>query len=157
MSAQHEIFGGWKQIANDLGKGVRSVQRYEREIGLPVHRPAGKAGGAVIATKTELDAWVTRGPTRIDLMPQRATVARTNRLGAQFLQIDSEIALTFAGIALQTGNKEKKRRTTQTARRAYDTIMQLRRGIDLSDAERRKLDANLERLKSERQRLGQAV
>src|SRR5436309_1682014 len=49
---------GWKDIANYLQKGVRTVQRYERELGLPVRRPAGKATGSVMATKSELDAWV---------------------------------------------------------------------------------------------------
>ena len=32
---QLEIFSGWKDIANYLGKGVRTIQRYERELGLP--------------------------------------------------------------------------------------------------------------------------
>jgi hypothetical protein len=36
-----EILSGWKDIANYLGKGVRTVQRYGREMGLPIHRPAG--------------------------------------------------------------------------------------------------------------------
>jgi hypothetical protein len=53
-----EILSGWKDIANYLGSGVRTVQRYEQELGLPVHRPAGKKQGSVIATKSELDAWI---------------------------------------------------------------------------------------------------
>jgi hypothetical protein len=59
-----EIVSGWKDIANYLGKGVRTVQRYERELGLPVRRPAGKATGSVIATKAELDAWIMASPIR---------------------------------------------------------------------------------------------
>lgn len=55
---------GWKEIANYLGKGVRTVQRYERDLGLPVRRPAGKAWGSVVATKVELDAWVLASPIR---------------------------------------------------------------------------------------------
>lgn len=58
------ILNGWKEIASYLGKGVRSVQRYERESGLPVHRPAGRYKGSVIATKAELDAWITASPIR---------------------------------------------------------------------------------------------
>ena len=57
-----EIISGWKGIANYLGKGVRTVQRYERELGLPVRRPAGKSTGSVIATKAELDGWVMASP-----------------------------------------------------------------------------------------------
>ena len=59
-----QFLGGWKEIANYLGKGVRTVQRYERELGLPVRRPAGKATGSVVATKMELDAWVAASPIR---------------------------------------------------------------------------------------------
>ena len=55
---------GWKEIAVYLGKGVRTVQRYEREMGLPVRRPAGKSRAAVVATKAELDAWVSASPYR---------------------------------------------------------------------------------------------
>jgi len=63
-NSQLEILSGWKQIADHLGKGVRTVQRYERELGLPIRRPAGKSGGSVIATAGELDAWVTASPIR---------------------------------------------------------------------------------------------
>jgi len=59
-----EFLFGWKDIANHLGMGVRTVQRYERLHGLPVRRPAGKQTGAVVATKVELDAWVSASPIR---------------------------------------------------------------------------------------------
>jgi hypothetical protein len=59
-----QFLSGWKDIANYLGKGVRTVQRYERELGLPVRRPAGKTTGSVVATKAELDAWITASPIR---------------------------------------------------------------------------------------------
>jgi len=64
QTAHPTIISGWKDIANYLGKGVRTVQRYERELGLPVRRPTGKSTGSVIATKAELDAWVTASPIR---------------------------------------------------------------------------------------------
>ena len=60
-----EILTGWKEIANYLRKGVRSVQRYERELGLPIRRPAGKS--TVFATKAEMDAWVDASPVRQEL------------------------------------------------------------------------------------------
>jgi hypothetical protein len=55
---------GWKEIANYLGKGVRTVQRYECQLGLPVRRPAGKPRGSVVATRAEIDAWVAASPIR---------------------------------------------------------------------------------------------
>ena len=150
-----EILSGWKDIANYLGKGVRTVQRYERELGLPIHRPAGKSLGSVIATKAELDRWVAAGPTRLNLAA-KGLRGWSNRLGADFLQIDSEIALTFSGLAVQARDPRRKRRTIRAARKAYDTILHLRENITLNEAESERLDANLERLKSELQRLGES-
>jgi hypothetical protein len=58
------FFNGWKEIAKYLGKGVRTVQRYETLQRLPVHRSNGDTRGAVMATKAELDAWVSASPLR---------------------------------------------------------------------------------------------
>jgi len=53
------VLSGWKDIANYLRKGVRTVQRYEHELNLPVHRLSrGKLGGGVITTRNELDTWI---------------------------------------------------------------------------------------------------
>jgi len=150
MPARLQFLSGWKQIANYLGMGVRTVQRYEREQGLPIHRPAGKSSGSVVASKAELDRWVTAGP----VPEKRWPTERTNTIGAEFLQIDSEIALTFCGIAHATTDEGKRNRAAQTARKAYDTIMRLRKGIKLTDVQSDRLDANLQQLKSELQRLG---
>jgi hypothetical protein len=145
-----EVFSGWKEIANYFGKGVRTVQRYERDLKLPVHRPAGKSHAAVIATKTELDDWVAAGAKRSSRVWPGT---QTNRNGADFLLIDSEIALTFSSMALGASDAEKRRRTELIARKAYDTITRLRHRIDLDVSERERLDANLERLQSELQQI----
>lgn len=59
-----QFLSGWKEIANHLGMGVRTVQRYERDLGLPVRRPAGKSRGSVVAVRAELDGWVKASPIR---------------------------------------------------------------------------------------------
>lgn len=64
MSESSQFLSGWKEIANYLGKGVRTVQRYERQLGLPVRRPAGKPWGSVVAVRAELDGWVKASPIR---------------------------------------------------------------------------------------------
>src|SRR5262250_2247320 len=61
---QREYLTSWKEIAEYMRSGVRTVQRYEREFGLPVRRPTGKLRGSVIATRAEIDAWVAAGPIR---------------------------------------------------------------------------------------------
>ena len=47
----------WKEIAAYLGRGIRTVQRWEREEGLPVHRLAHAERGTVFADPTELTKW----------------------------------------------------------------------------------------------------
>jgi Tol biopolymer transport system component len=47
----------WKAIAAYLGRGVRTVQRWERDEGLPVHRLAHEKRGSVYARRREVDAW----------------------------------------------------------------------------------------------------
>lgn len=53
-----EYLTSWKEIANYLHSGVRTVQRYESDSGFPVHRLAGKRRGSVRTTTTEIDAWM---------------------------------------------------------------------------------------------------
>lgn len=54
-----ELLCCWKEIAQYMGKGVRTVQRWERELGLPVLRPIGADHkSAVVAHPHDLDAWL---------------------------------------------------------------------------------------------------
>jgi Tol biopolymer transport system component len=58
---QHERgrLDSWKEIAAYLGRGVTTVQRWEQEEGLPVHRLPHAKKGSVFAFKHELDGWRT--------------------------------------------------------------------------------------------------
>lgn len=47
----------WKEIAAYLRRGIRTVQRWEREEGLPVHRLAHAKRGSIYAQRDELSAW----------------------------------------------------------------------------------------------------
>ena len=58
MTSNDDVLNSWKEVANYLGRGVRTVQRWEQELSLPVRRPRGKSRSAVIAFKTELDLWL---------------------------------------------------------------------------------------------------
>src|SRR5437764_11450161 len=84
-----EFLSGWKEIAKYLGQGVRTVQRYESELGLPIHRLAAKSEGSVITTKAELDAWVAASgiraafPSKLE-RPNRATL---NQLREQVAEL----------------------------------------------------------------------
>lgn len=47
----------WKEIAVYLNKGVRTVIRWEKTEGLPVHRHQHQRKASVFAYRTEIDAW----------------------------------------------------------------------------------------------------
>jgi hypothetical protein len=57
-TSNSEVLNSWKEVALYLGRGVRTVQRWEQELGLPVRRPRGRARSAVLALKAELDTWL---------------------------------------------------------------------------------------------------
>ena len=48
----------WKEIARYLNRSVRTLYRWEKEEGLPVHRHQHKELGSVFAYTGELDAWL---------------------------------------------------------------------------------------------------
>ena len=56
-AAVQQRLDSWKEIAAHLGRRVRTVQRWEREEGLPVRRHAHRRRGTVYALVDELDAW----------------------------------------------------------------------------------------------------
>jgi hypothetical protein len=59
ISEDSTVLSSWKDIAKYLGKGVRTVQRWERQLGLPVRRPNGASQkSAVVLYRGDVDAWV---------------------------------------------------------------------------------------------------
>ena len=55
--ADPDRLDSWKEIAAYLRRGVRTVRRWEREEGLPVHRHVHRVAGSVYAFKSEIDRW----------------------------------------------------------------------------------------------------
>jgi len=59
----------WKEIAAYLKRGARTVQRWERESGLPVHRLRHEKLGSVYAWTGELDEWWKSHGSRDEVQP----------------------------------------------------------------------------------------
>ena len=73
----------WKEIASFLGRGIRTVQRWEREEGLPVHRLPHAQRGSVFADANELTAWWERRQIRPEPAPQTPAAHRpANRVSS---------------------------------------------------------------------------
>jgi CheY-like chemotaxis protein len=99
------LLNSWKEIAEFVGRTERTVQRWEKLYGLPVHRPAGRERSAVIALTSEIEAWSSktsaRGLNTAAAMPaasddtfncttgNRTTGNRTTGSAATVLCIDS--------------------------------------------------------------------
>jgi hypothetical protein len=59
---ERQRLDSWKAIAKYLQRDLATVRRWEKGLGLPVHRVGG-AGRSVFAYTTEIDAWLeTRTP-----------------------------------------------------------------------------------------------
>jgi len=64
MSNQH--LNGWKEIGAYLGRTARTAQRWETQLGMPVHRPAKKKRTVVVGFPRDLDAWLARNRSRLE-------------------------------------------------------------------------------------------
>ncbi len=70
------VLTSWKEIANYMGKGVRTVQRWERQLGLPVRRPVNCAQKRIVlARRADLDAWIAQHWSEAARAVQSATPA----------------------------------------------------------------------------------
>ena len=117
-SPPHVMLNGWKEIAAYVGKSVRSVQRWQATLGLPVHRIRTPHGQIVYAAAEEIDAWRRErdldGHAAIDPTPARPVArasapaeaaapapaaggdARRFRLGRHYLWLVPAIVLLVA-------------------------------------------------------------
>ena len=82
----------WKEIASFLGRGIRTVQRWERDEGLPVHRLAHAERGSVFADPAELTAW---WKSRQIAPPARLPSPGGDVAGARVQRVTSTSAATF--------------------------------------------------------------
>lgn len=62
----------WKEIATFFGRDERTVKRWEKERGLPVHRVPGGRRGTVYAFSEELTSWL-RSSQQIELPKDQGT------------------------------------------------------------------------------------
>ncbi len=80
----------WKEIAAYLSRTVRTVRRWEKEEGLPVHRHLHKKLGSVYTYQAEVDAWWEGRRARIEAETDESTAPPRDR----------RLVLAVAGIAV---------------------------------------------------------
>jgi len=57
-ASERKVLHSWKEIASYMGLSVRTLQRYEQYLGLPIRRFGGVARSSVTAFTDELDYWM---------------------------------------------------------------------------------------------------
>ncbi len=107
------ILSGWKDIAKYFGRGVRTVQRWER-FGLPTHRPKGSNRAAVCAYTEELDTWLK--DSHMDERTNRSDFAK------RVLVVDDDEAL----LAITTALLKNEGYEVMTARDGFEALACLR-------------------------------
>lgn len=87
LANQNRVLTSWKEIAAYLGKGVRTVQRWEKDFGLPVRRPVHSDKSAILARTRDLDTWIamrccTRGLSDNEASHRRTMAIRSSLLAS---------------------------------------------------------------------------
>jgi Tol biopolymer transport system component len=89
----------WKEIAAHFRRGVSTVQRWEKEEGLPVHRHRHARQGSVYAFKSELEAWrAGRGQSAVAEPPLAA--AKRLRKTRWIIALATGVAAISVSLAL---------------------------------------------------------
>jgi len=57
---ERRVLNSWKEISDYLKRDIRTCQRYERELGLPIHRLEDSPRARVFAYADELDVWLAK-------------------------------------------------------------------------------------------------
>jgi len=124
--SSNQELNSWKEIASHLERGVRTVQRWESELGLPVRLTGRGKRGAVYALVSELDLWrVTSGAVvgkELDPGSERAAgsaVEESRRLMSSVQSMVQSVSMTTVrqrqqAQALQKRLDEMRRRLRKT-------------------------------------------
>jgi len=79
----------WKEVAVYLSRDVRTVLRWEKKEGLPVHRHLHGKGASVYAFKSEIDQWWANRRPQLESEPEPEPVAGELLDDTEELEFDS--------------------------------------------------------------------
>jgi len=82
----------WKEISAYAGRGVRTLQRWERNFGFPVHRPDRRNKSVVVSSKGEIDEWFRTRPMMQHgvMIPVRSISAKDLTISARKVELEAQ-------------------------------------------------------------------
>jgi hypothetical protein len=108
-----KMLSSWKEIAHFFGKGVRTVQRWEKTLDLPIHRPPGAPSNVVLARTSDLEEWMHRGPVSRATADEPLLVA-SDAVLSSLTQLEHEVSFLAQSAGLSasaadaTANPEER-------------------------------------------------
>lgn len=116
------VLNSWKDIADYLKCGVRTAQRWERDLDLPVYRPRPGKRGPVCAFPNEIRIWMRQKRTEhLELDHHRLRNGSAIAASHQLTRLSAELVLKTA---------ENTRLQKEYAARLLETIKAMKARIE---------------------------
>jgi CheY-like chemotaxis protein len=114
------ILKSWKEIAiaQYLHCGVRSAQRWEEELGLPIRRPGGPNRNVVLAFTEELEEWIGLGKATVS-MTAREHVIQQSELMRELRELRSRQRQLVAELRANRDSAKPRREEVHNSKDAF--------------------------------------
>ena len=99
----------WKEIGAYLQRDVRTMRRWEREEGLPIHRHSHKSRSSVYAYTGEIDVWRASRKAAVETQPARSLW----RLPAFAMTVLMCLIMAGSGIRPEAASAQQQRPVTK--------------------------------------------
>ena len=153
------LLNGWKEIAGYFKCGVRTVQRWHRDLHLPVTRVRSGKRGPVLANSENLQEWMDARSSVVTAgsLQQRSSALReqTKLMGSSFLWLELDTGRHFARLAKTSKLSSTVARRRQAARKAYDRLQHFLSRKTLPKSELKEFHEELREFRRELEQLGE--
>jgi hypothetical protein len=128
-----QILNGWKEISGHIKRVVRTAQRWETRMGMPVHRRPLNNKSAVVAFSDELDRWISRtSPDPDPLLQMREKMSslawHTAELASQTRTLQEQLRQSIEAHKNRVASRIRPR-TLAPASRPIGVMLPFRSGI----------------------------
>jgi hypothetical protein len=118
----NKMLSSWKEIAHFFGKGVRTVQRWEKTLDLPIRRPPGAPSNVVLARTSDLEEWMHRSAAAREAVSQQDS--QVDALQSAISELEIEVR-GLSGVGPQPVEATEKS-TAQPVERIQQIIAMVR-------------------------------